>query len=129
MKPVVSEEKIAVSYRLKKSAFDELNALEESSAMDKTQIVEIAIMNVRPLIRDFLRQKMEAVGKDKPKVEIPPTTNSDDSATRAFEVILNAGISAVKADHPPSEKLVTNNPASLAVGNRKEKRSARKPVK
>ena len=129
MESEVLEKKFAVSYRLKKSAFDELNALEESSAMDKTEIVEIAIMNVRPLIRDFLRQKMESVAGNKPKVELPQTTNSDDSAIRAFGAIFDSGISAVKSGHLQSEKLPTNNPASLSVGKQKEKRSARKPVK
>jgi hypothetical protein len=56
-----SEKKIFCSFRLSVEVIGELEALAEASNMDKTEIIESAIMGVRPVIQRKMRARLEAV--------------------------------------------------------------------
>ena len=55
------EKKIFCSFRLSAEVLGELEALANATKMDKTEIVEVAIMVVRPVIQRKIKARLEAI--------------------------------------------------------------------
>lgn len=56
-----SEKRILKNYRLKASVIAEIERLSEASGMDMTEIIEIGVLNVRPIIEKMVGCRLEAV--------------------------------------------------------------------
>lgn len=66
MKAILSddpESRHPTSFRLDNKSISTLNLLSNDSGMEKTAIVELLIDQGRPIIEDFLRQRLDAIAK------------------------------------------------------------------
>lgn len=57
------EKKILKQFRLQPSVLGELESLADDSGLDMTEIVEVAINNVRPVVEKMMRSRLDALEK------------------------------------------------------------------
>lgn len=60
------DKKILCNYRFKPAVVEEINSLAEASGIDMTEIVSLAIMNVRPILSELLNNRLLALRALKP---------------------------------------------------------------
>jgi len=53
-----TENKIYCGFRLSRKVLSELESLSRSAGMDKTEIVELAVLHVRPVIKRMLAARL-----------------------------------------------------------------------